>query len=214
VKQAALTAFVLLLWATAAPACVAQVAGAPKPIPVPPIPAAPQLGAQPKITLPAIVPPPNHPVVGIPDAPQIERVPIPPQAAITPGEKGDPVPPPPSGALTATPPMASPGAANIDEVFFIVDPGVSQLAAAAENKLKDVAKDLAQDPAARLEVRTFSPAKPHSEGTARRLSLARFLAIRDFLIRNGVADDRIDGRPLASAPNELNADRVELYIER
>ena len=52
---------------------------------------------------------------------------------------------------------------------------------------------------ARLEVRDLSPpAKPHSEGTARRLSLARFLAIRDYLVRNGVADDRIDGRPLTS----------------
>lgn len=221
-KRAALTAFVLLLSAAAAPALLApvaglaQVTGAPKPIPVPPIPAPPQIGAQPKISLPAIVPPPAHPVVDLPDAPQIERVAIPPEAPITPADKTDPVPPPRSGAQTAAPPMASPGAdtVNIQEVFYIVDPGVSQIAGPAENKLRDVARDMAQDPAARLEVRTYSPAKPHSEGTARRLSLARFLAIREFLTKNGVADDRIDGRPLSSQPNELNADRVELYIER
>jgi outer membrane protein OmpA-like peptidoglycan-associated protein len=166
--------------------------------------------------LPPINPPPGHVVLDLPDAPDIQRLPMPPEAAITPADKNDPVPPPPSGLKTPAPPMVSPGAAasNIQEAFFIVDPGSSQLPASAENKLKDIAQDMTRNPASRLEVRTFSPAKPHSEGTARRLSLARFLAVRDFLTHNGVGDDRIDGRPLASAPAELNADRVELYIER
>jgi outer membrane protein OmpA-like peptidoglycan-associated protein len=112
--------------------------------------------------------------------------------------------------------MISPGdaASQIEESMFIVDPGSSQLSAAAQTKLAALAKELAQDQAARLEIRTFSPAKPHSESTARRLSLARFLAIRDVLTHNGVSEDRIDGRPLTSTPTELNADRVELYIER
>jgi len=199
-----------------APAALAQVTGAPAPIPVPPIPAPPQLGAPPRIVLPPINPPPGHVVVDLPDAPDIAAVPIPKEAAITPADKNDPVPPPPSGLKTPAPPMASPGAAvsNIQETFFIVDPGSSQLPTTAVNKLKDIAKDMIGNPAARLEVRTYSPAKPHSEGTARRLSLARFLAIREFLTTNGVGDDRIDGRPLASLPTELNADRVELYIEQ
>jgi hypothetical protein len=204
----------MLFAMTGAPPVLAQVPGAPKPIPVPPIPAPPQLGSPPRVTLPAIVPPPAHPVVDLPDAPDIARVPIPPEAAITPADKSDPVPPPRPGIKP--PPMASPGAAaaNIQETFFIVDPGSAQFPASAESKLRDIAKDMVQNPASRLEVRTFSPAKLHSEGTARRLSLSRFLAIREFLTRNGVGDDRIDGRPLASGQNELNADRVELYIEQ
>ena len=206
----------MLFAGACAPAALAQVPGAPAPIPVPPIPAPPQLGAPPKIVLPPINPPPGHVVVDLPDAPDIAAVPIPKEAAITPADKNDPVPPPPSGLKTPAPPMNSPGAAvsNIQETFFIVDPGSSELPATAVNKLKDIAKDMIGNPAARLEVRTFSPAKPHSEGTARRLSLARFLAIREFLTANGVGDDRIDGRPLASLPTELNADRVELYIEQ
>ena len=206
-----------MLFAVAgAPVVLGQVSGAPKPIPVPSIPAPPQLGNPPKVSLPAIIPPPAHPVVGIPDAPDIARIPIPPEAAITPADRNDPVPPPRSGTQTPAPPMASPGAAaaNIQETFFIVDPGSAQFSPSAENKLKDIAKDMARNPASRLEVRTFSPAKLHSEGTARRLSLSRFLAIREFLTRNGVGDDRIDGRPLTSEANELNADRVELYIEQ
>ena len=195
---------------------LAQVTGAPKPIPVPPIPTPPQLGAPPRVTLPPISPPPGHIVTNLPAAPELQHLAIPAEAAITPADKKDPVAPPPSGLKTPAPPMNSPGAAvsNIHETFFIVDPGASQLSASAEKKLKDIAQDMAQNPAARLEVRTYSPAKPHSEGTARRLSLARFLAIREFLTKNGVGDDRIDGRPLASAPTELNADRVELYIEQ
>ena len=206
----------MLFAGACAPAALAQVTGAPAPIPVPPIPAPPQLGAPPKIVLPPISPPPGHIVVDLPDAPDIAPVPMPKEAAITPADKNDPVPPPPSGLKTPAPPMNSPGAAasNIHESFFILDPGSSQLPATAQNKLKDIARDMIGNPAARLEVRTYSPAKPHSEGTARRLSLSRFLAIRAFLIANGVDDDSIDGRPLASLPTELNADRAELYIEQ
>ena len=147
----------------------------------------------------------------------VPPIPAPPQLGAQPKITLPPiVPPPKSGTQTPAPPMASPGAveANIQETFFIVDPGSAQFPATAQNKLLDIAKDMVRNPASRLEVRTFSPAKPHSEGTARRLSLSRFQAIREFLTHNGVGDDRIDGRPLASEPNELNADRVELYIEQ
>ena len=215
-RPAGTALFLLLSAAACVPAALAQVTGAPKPIPVPPIPAPPQLGAPPRVNLPPISPPPGHIVVDLPAAPDIQHIPIPAEAAVTPADKNDPVPPPPSGLKTAAPPTVSPGAnvSNIQETFFIVDPGSSQLSASAQNKLKDIAQDMIRDPASRLEVRTYSPAKAHSEGAARRLSLARFLTIRDFLTKNGIGDDRIDGRPLASAPTELNADRVELYIEQ
>ncbi len=193
----------------------AQVPVPPSPIPVPPIPAPPQLGAVPAVHLPTLTPP-DRPTIGIPDAAQLDRLPIPPEAAITPADKDDPAPPPKSGTLTAAPTMISPGdaASQIEEAIFIVDPGTSQLSDAAQTKLSNIARDMAQNRAARLEIRVFSPAKPHAESAAHRLSLARFLTIRDFLTKAGLNDSRIDGRPLISAPNELNADRVELYIER
>ena len=192
-----------------------QVSGAPAPIPVPPIPAPPQLGAPPHIELPKLTPP-GRPDVEMPDAADLTPVAIPAEAPITPADKNDPAPPPPSGLSTPAPPMVSPGAvaSRIDELAFLLDPGSSQLSKAAETKLGDVAATLAQEPAARLEVRTYSPKKEHSESNARRLSLSRFLLIRKYLNEKGVADARIDGRPLVAAPTELNADRVELYIER
>ncbi len=143
----------MLLAVAIAPASSAQVVGAPTPIPVPPIPRAAAIGRPSrKSTLPVIAPPPSHPVIDLPEAPEISRVAIPPEAAITLADKTDPVPPPPSGTLTAAPPMASPGAdlSNIEEVFFIVDPGSSQFSASAEGKLRDVAKDIG--PAPRIPV--------------------------------------------------------------
>lgn len=195
-------------------AALAQVPGAPLPIPVPPIPAPPQLGRPPAIALPSLTPP-GRPVLGIPDPVTLSSVTIPPEAPITPADKNDPVPPPQSAALTAAPPIVAPGdsASQISASIFIVDPGTAQLSPAAVAKLATVAKEMAQDTTARVEIRTFSPSKSRSESNARRLSLSRFLAVRDVLVQNGVGDDRIDGRPLVSPAGELNADRVELYIE-
>jgi outer membrane protein OmpA-like peptidoglycan-associated protein len=203
-----------LAFAAGAPAH-AQVTGAPAPIPVPPIPAPPQLGAPPRVNLPKLTPP-GKPDVQFPDAADLTPVAIPPEAPITPADKNDPVPLPPAGISTPAPSMVSPGAvaSRIDVLAFLVDPGSSQLTTIAQNKLKDVATTLTQEPAARVEIRTYSPRKERSESNARRLSLSRFLVIRKFLADKGIAESRIDGRPLASEANELNADRVELYIER
>lgn len=210
-----LLAAALVIAAASGHLALAQVPGAPVPIPTPPIPDPPRLGAQPRISLPRINPP-GKPDIEIPDAANLDRVAIPPEAAITPPDKADMTPMPISGRLTPAPPMVSPGASEsqIEEVAFIVDPGSSQIPASAQTKLRDVAAALAQNQAARLEIRVFSPSKSHSQSNARRLSLSRFLAIRDFLTNQGVSEARIDGRPLVSEPNELNADRIELYIER
>ena len=188
---------------------------APKPIPTPPIPAPPQIGPAPKIIIPSLKAPPR-PVIAIPDAANLAVIAEPKQAQITPADKSDPVPAPQSASLTGPPPSTSPGADpdKVQEMAFILDPGSSAIPASAQAKLLDTAKTMKADIASRIEVRTYSPEKPHRESNARRLSLSRFLAVRDFLVAQGIDDNRIDGRSLTSEPTELNADRVELYIER
>jgi hypothetical protein len=193
----------------------AQTGTPPKPIPAPPIPAPPLLGPAPRITLGTIIPP-ARPVLSIPDAPDLAPVAIPPIAQMIAADPMDNTPPPLSAALTGPTPMVSPGAtdAQIEEIGFTIDPGGARISAAADATLRDIAKSMTQSPAARLEVRVFSPSKQaNSQSAARRLSLSRYLAIRDVLVQAGVAASRIDGRPLASEPNELNPDRAELYIE-
>jgi outer membrane protein OmpA-like peptidoglycan-associated protein len=159
--------------------------------------------------------PPARPKIAIPDAPHLSPFVIPPAAPMTPPDRADrsaaPIFDP-----SERPPMVSPGASEsaIDAVAFVIDPGSSQIGGSGEAKLREVAQAMKANPAARLEVRTFSSNRSQSESNARRLSLARFIAIRDALIRAGVDDNRIDGRALISRPDELNADRVELYVER
>jgi outer membrane protein OmpA-like peptidoglycan-associated protein len=135
---------------------------------------------------------------------------------MTPADRSDPVPPPRPGAETGPPPQTSPGAdeTQVEEIAFIVDPGSSQIPATAQPKLLHLAQDLRNTPLARVEIRAYSPVKGPSESDPRRLSLARWLAVRDYLVQNGVSDDRIDGRALGSTPTEPNADRIELYLER
>jgi outer membrane protein OmpA-like peptidoglycan-associated protein len=204
-----------ILAAFIASRALADLPAAPTPIPVPPIPTAPRLGTPPKITLPTNTAP-GKPAVDFPEAAVLNRLPIPPEAAITPADKSDPTPPPLSGLKTPAPASVSPGGSlsQIEEMLFQLDPGSSQVPPAAEAKLKQVAAELGQSPATRLEIRVFSPGKPHQESTANRLSLSRFFAIRNFLKQNGVSDTKIDARPLVSDPGEPNADRAELYIER
>ncbi len=188
---------------------------APKPIETPPIPAPPQIGPAPGIIIPLLQPPPV-PVIAIPGPADLSIVPEPKQAEITPADKNDPIAAPQSAALTGAPPKISPGADpdQIQEMAFILDPGSSTIPVSAQAKLLDTAKTMKSAPESRIEVRAYSPEKPHRESDARRLSLSRFLAVRDFLVRHGIDDNRIDGRALTSEPTELNADRIELYIER
>jgi outer membrane protein OmpA-like peptidoglycan-associated protein len=202
-------------WLAVCAGAGAQIATPPQPIPTPPIPASPQLGPVPPVHLP-ILTYPGRPAIAIPNAPNLQPVASPAEAQVTAADPSDPVKPPVSALLSGPTASVSPGAAQsqIDEIAFIIDPETSQVSAATEAKLRAVAQTLAGDPASRLEIRVFSPSKQtNSQSNARRLSLSRFLALRDALVHAGVAEGRIDGRPLVSDANELNPDRVELYVE-
>ena len=203
-----------LVFAAAAPAA-AQLSEAPQPIAVPPIPARPKLPPAPKVTLGTLASP-GKPDIDIPAAPTVAAVTVPQQAIVTPADPAAPAPPPRPGSETPPPPATSPGAdqTKVEETAFIVDPGASQIPSSVQTKLLRIAQDLKDAPLARVEIRAYTPVKGPSESDSRRLSLARWLAVRDYLVAHGVADDRIDGRALASAPSEPNADRVELYLER
>ena len=204
----------LLALAIAAPA-PAQLTEAPQPIPSPPIPARPKLPPVPKVTV-GTQAPPGKPDIDIPPPATVAAVTLPPVPILTQADPADPVRPPRSGSETPAPPAKSPGfdTGQVEEIAFILDPGSSRIPDQTQTKLARIAQDLKNAPLARVEIRAYTPVKGQSESDPRRLSLARWLAVRDYLVQQGVADDRIDGRALASNPNEPNADRVELYLER
>lgn len=67
-----------------------------------------------------------------------------------------------------------------------------------------------ENPKARLEIRAYSSVGELGETGARRISLARALEMRDFLIASGIDPSRIDVRPLGNAGASGEADKVEI----
>jgi outer membrane protein OmpA-like peptidoglycan-associated protein len=68
-------------------------------------------------------------------------------------------------------------------------------------------------PNARVELQAFGGNKGDKGSDARRLSLKRALAIRQVLIDDGVAPDRIDVRAMGGTDDTGPADRVDVYVK-
>lgn len=89
-------------------------------------------------------------------------------------------------------------------------------AQAALGALKFLAGDLNAamvSPGARVELQAFGGNKGDKGFEARRLSLKRALSIRQVLIDDGVAPDRIDVRPMGGVDDTGPADRVDVYVK-
>jgi outer membrane protein OmpA-like peptidoglycan-associated protein len=81
----------------------------------------------------------------------------------------------------------------------------------AKGDLKQIASSLAKDPALRVQVMAYaSGGKDASK--ARRVSLSRALAVRSFLIDQGVGSTRIDVRALGNTAESGPSDRVDLVV--
>jgi len=89
-------------------------------------------------------------------------------------------------------------------------------AAQALGALKFLAGDLnaaMSSPNARIELQAFGGAKGDKGSDARRLSLKRALSIRQVLIDDGVAADRIDVRAMGGVDDTGPTDRVDVYVK-
>ncbi|MBW8708245.1 MAG: OmpA family protein [Alphaproteobacteria bacterium] len=89
-------------------------------------------------------------------------------------------------------------------------------AKAALGAIKFLANDLnaaMSGPNARVELQAFGGAKGDKGSDARRLSLKRALAIRQVLIDDGVAPDRIDVRAMGGVDDTGPADRVDVFVK-
>jgi outer membrane protein OmpA-like peptidoglycan-associated protein len=81
----------------------------------------------------------------------------------------------------------------------------------AKGDLKQIASSLAKDPALRVQVMAYASGGKDSS-KARRLSLSRALAVRSFLIDQGVGSTRIDVRALGNNAESGPSDRVDLVV--
>ncbi len=141
----------------------------------------------------------------------------PPAAEPTPAPEVAPEPAPaPVVEQTATqvaalPPTVEPlGEGQILRVIF--PPEQEALSGESTGALQTLAGQLKTDEATRLQLRAYSGGTAETASQARRLSLTRALAVRSYLIEQGVRSTRIDVRALGLVEDGGPADRVDLFL--
>lgn len=180
-------------------------------------------------------PPPEPDVAGL--VPEPEPPALPDTAAGT--EQSEPLAPPPpalppelpeetaSAAETAdasdtaaSPQEAAPQEAALPSpaddglMRLVFSEGSADLNEAAKDSLRALAGTLLDDGNARVQLLAYASSTDDSASRARRLSLSRALAVRAFLIDQGVRSTRMDVRALGNKLEDGPADRVDILPAR
>jgi outer membrane protein OmpA-like peptidoglycan-associated protein len=161
--------------------------------------------------------PPPEPVVQ-PATPQPEPPPEPPLAPAAPAAataETEP-PPPPAESLTSGPAVepqtaALPSApALAEQIRVLFRDGSVELSNDAKRKLSAIATALKENSTMRVQLLAYAKASSDGTSRARRLSLSRALAVRAYLIEQGVRSTRMDVRALGDRIGDGPADRVDI----
>jgi len=107
---------------------------------------------------------------------------------------------------------ASLPAQNEAAIRVVFQSGRSKLPSSVETDLKKMAEDLRSHPDDRVQLQAYAGGEDLSASKARRLSLSRALAVRSYLIDQGVQSTRIDVRALGNKTTEEPFDRVDVEI--
>jgi len=136
-----------------------------------------------------------------------EIPPVPSQAVAKPAPK------PEAKQQAAVPPAAAvkaPAPGRAVQVVFQADQ--SKLPKAVTAKLKALAKDMKANDELRIQLLAYAGGKSLSSSRARRLSLSRALAVRSYLIENGIRSTRIDVRALGNKTADEPVNRVDVNV--
>ena len=153
-------------------------------------------------------------------APAAAAKPPPPPAPAAPAKPVPTPKPAPAPAPAAKPQVASaptapaPAAPSAGTIQLLFGSGEADLTEDAKKTLSGVAQTLKADDNARLQLMAFAAGAENEASMARRLSLSRALAVRSYLIAEGVRSTRIDVRALGNKTEAEPADRVDLLIDR
>jgi outer membrane protein OmpA-like peptidoglycan-associated protein len=152
-------------------------------------------GTEPRATVPdpAGEGPPAAPVLAPPEAPQVAT--LPPDSRDT-----TPVPAVPA-------PLPQPAGIRI---LYAAE--ATELPEAARKDLDALTAWLRANPKARLQIVGYASATTKTGSDARRRSLLRTLAVRTYLVENGVLSTRMDVRALGDRTDETPKDRVEVRL--
>lgn len=123
---------------------------------------------------------------------------------------------PPPANVTAPPATGgeTPGLSKRSVILFA--PQAADPAESALGAIKFLAGDLnaaMTSAASRIQIQAYGGNRGDKGSDARRLSLKRALAIRQVLIDDGVAAERIDVRAMGGVDDKGPADRVDVFVK-
>jgi len=139
----------------------------------------------------------------------IPTAPMPPKA----GEVVIPLPPRDDApAEVASLPPATGPLSDGDSLRIVFDAETSKLPQTARESLLNMATEMRTQDNLRLQLLAYAGNADSSSSAARRLSLSRALAVRSFLIENGVRSTRIDVRALGNKSTDAITERVDITV--
>jgi outer membrane protein OmpA-like peptidoglycan-associated protein len=162
--------------------------------------------ATPAPATPQPAPAPAPPAATLPEAapPVIALAPI---APPPPPAQAAPPPPPPISDTATT--AASAVGSGLRVTFGT---GETDLSPASASAIQNLVQTGPQGDGISFNVVAYAAGTPEDPSTARRLSLARALAVRNALIADGVSSTRIYVRALGAPTGDAPADRVDLSV--
>jgi len=99
------------------------------------------------------------------------------------------------------------------DMQILFEPGIDELTDADRDMLRDLAARLGPDGSQRIQLRAYASSTDGEASMARRLSLARALQVRAFLIENNVRSTRIDVRALGDKVEGSGPlDRIDVVL--
>ena len=122
-------------------------------------------------------------------------------------------PPPPAEQQTApqTQTAALPTVGVLaEQVSVMFQEGSAELSDGAKDQLETLARQLSQQTSTRIRVAAYAKSTDDRPARARRLSLSRALAVRTYLIDQGVRSTRMDVRALGAKVPDGPPDRVDI----
>lgn len=129
-------------------------------------------------------------------------MPLPPKAEAPAAVAGD----------VASLPSASQTLSDGDSLRIVFDADSSKLPKSARDSLLDMSTKMSGNETLRLQLLAYAGTADTSASAARRLSLSRALAVRSFLIENGVRSTRIDVRALGNKSSDAVSERVDITV--
>jgi outer membrane protein OmpA-like peptidoglycan-associated protein len=110
-----------------------------------------------------------------------------------------------SAPPTSVQSAAAPG--TLSRVLF--SPGSADLTDGARRDLAGLADRLGRESESRIQLLAYADGSPENESQARRLSLSRALAVRSYLIDQGIRSTRVNVQALGIKSAGGPADRVD-----